>query len=256
MEKFGHEEVLHTRKEKRHFGQKIFKLWGEKHEEERPVADSGLATFNKGNFIGQPERQNEDAAYYNPKEGIFGVFDGAGGMSGAAKASEIAVAVMREMVEDNIPESTDDMKEIMESINDTIYYDPASGHSTGVIGRVIEENGKKSLLYSSVGDSRIYLIRDGKAKQITIDEGSGNVIYNSLGRSSAEIKQAGKISLKKGDNIVFCSDGITGDFEKDFIPDDELAEIVEQSSSATKAANALIRRATKIDDRTALVVRV
>ena len=255
-EEYGKEEPLHTRGQKHHFGEKFLKIWGEKHEAERLIADSGVASFNKGNLIGHPERRNEDATYYNPKAGIFAVFDGAGGMNGAARASGIAAAVLRESVEDATPENTEDMADIMESINDAIHYDQTAGHSTGVVGRVLEKNGQKSLLYASVGDSRIYLIRNGKARAITIDEGSGNIIYNSLGRETAKIKQVGEIPLKKGDNIVFCSDGITGDFEKDFIPDEELAKIVEHASSAAQATNALIKRATKIDDRTALVVRV
>ena len=193
----------------RRLGQKVVRIFGERLKDERLIADSGVAT-EKG-----PRSQNEDNSYYNPKEGIVGVFDGTGGLEKATKASTIATYVMREEIEDSVPETVEDMRLMMESMNDAIYYDPASGHSTAAIGRVIENKGQKSILYSSVGNSRIYLIRNDKAKQITTDEGSGDVLYNSLGRQNADIKQVGKISLQKGDYIVFCTDGVANDSESE-----------------------------------------
>ena len=235
----------------RHRGQRIFRIWGERLKDERLIADSGVATETA------PGRQNEDGTYYDPKNGVFGVFDGAGSLEGAAiKAPEIAVGVMRDEVEESAPETVEEMKQMMESMNDTIHYDPASGHTTAAVGRVLEKNGQKSLLYSSVGNSRIYLIREGKAKQITVDEGSGDVLYNSLGRPVADIKQAGIISLKKGDQVVFCTDGIANDSESESLSDEDIARIVTRAGDATKAAHNLVKKSPKKDDRTALVVEV
>ncbi len=235
----------------RHRGQRIFRIWGERLKDERLIADSGVATETA------PGRQNEDGTYYDPKNGVFGVFDGAGSLEGAAiKAPEIAVGVMRDEVEESAPETVEEMKQMMESMNDAIHYDPASGHTTAAVGRILEKNGQKSLLYSSVGNSRIYLIREGKAKQITVDEGSGDVLYNSLGRPVADIKQAGIISLKKGDQVVFCTDGIANDFESESLSDEEIARIVTRAGDATKAAHNLAKKSPKKDDRTALVVEV
>ena len=59
-----------------------------------------------------------------------------------------------------------------------------------------------------------------------------------------------------GDRIVFCSDGITGDYEPDLISNDEVASVVERAKTAEQAARDLIAISTKIDDSTAMVVEV
>lgn len=247
-----------TRKGHQRLGERVlgFNSWGEKYEKERLIADAGAACLNKGNLVGRPERRNEDAMYYNLQDGIFGVFDGAGGMYGGERAANLAVAVVKNMVGTKKPERAEDLAKILQTASDTLYYDPAAGNATSVMGRVIEKNGDKSLIYASIGDSRIYLVRNEIATQITRDEGYGNVVYNALGAEDASVSQIGVLDLKKGDRLVFCSDGITGDYEKDFIPDAEFGVIVGRAKSAKQAADALAKRATKIDDRTAVVVEV
>ncbi|RYC74997.1 hypothetical protein G3RUM_00278 [Candidatus Nanosyncoccus alces] len=220
------------------------------------IRDSGLAMVDKGTIAGEQGRQNEDAAYYNPALGLFAVFDGAGGMGGAARASELGVEATNQMISQKVPERAEDLADILRVASDAIKHDPAAGYSTGVIGKIVEREGKKSLMYASVGDSRIYVVRGKEAIQLTQDEGWGNKITNSLGLNECRVKQMGEFSLRGGDRIVFCSDGITGDYEPDFIPDDEFARIVKKAATADLAAWALANRATKRDDRTAIVVQV
>lgn len=239
-----------------HFGHKILKLLGENHESNRAVIEFGTASFNKGILIDDPRRQNEDAIYCNPESAVFGIFDGEDNVNNAMKASEIAATVARESVEDAAPEDTDDMAEMVESINDAVYYDQTAGHSTGTIGRVIIKNGKKFLLYASIGDSRIYLVRDGDARQITTDENEKNANPNTLGKSMVSIRQIGEIPLKQNDCVVFCSNGVTDNFDHDFVSSKEFATTITHSSSASHAANALIKKSTVPDDRTAIVVKV
>ena len=225
-------------------------------------SDSGKVTLNKGELTGDHERKNEDAVYYNPEDGIFGVFDGAGGVEGGARASELASRVVGAIVKEKkdlgqrLPERPADLTEMLLQANDTVWHDTEAGISTATIGRVVGGFGGKKLIWASVGDSRIYLVRDGDAKQITTDEGVGNQIWNYLGSDAMWAKQAGEVPLKNGDNIVFCSDGVTGDFEDDFIPNREFAAIVSNAKTAEEAGEKLVLRATKTDDRTAVVVRI
>lgn len=223
---------------------------------ERVVADAGVAMLNKGDLIGNPERLNEDAAYVDAENGVFGVFDGAGGEAGGALASNLALRSMRQAVAERPPESTDDLARMMYTANSVICNNPQAGYSTGVIGRILGHGRQKKMIYASVGDSRIYLVRHDKATQLTRDEGQGNVIDNSFGDRGMRLKQLYEVALQKGDRVVLCSDGITGDFAKDFIPDDEIGYLVGRAENAEVAANNLVRRATKIDDRTAVVVEV
>ncbi len=247
-----HAEAEEKRKENEGRGKEIFEIYNQK-----IIRDAGARTANKGNLIGNPDRINEDAAYYDPSKALFGVFDGAGGMGGASRASNLASGVVAEAVREKTPESIEDLINILNSAQNTIKYDPKAGYSTAVLGKIIEKDGKKRLLWASIGDSRIYLVRKNMpAFQITEDEGEGNQITNALGAPNGRINEFGEVPLQDGDRILFCSDGITGDFEKDFIPNEELANIVLNAKTADDAATALINRATKIDDRTAIVAQV
>lgn len=223
---------------------------------EKLVVDAGALTLNKGILIGDRMRKNEDAAYYSPEAGLFAVFDGAGGERGAAQASGIALDMLNRMSEKRMPRTAMDLKRIAEEINDAVAKDEKAGYTTGVFGKIVEDEDGKRLAYVSVGDSRIYVVRGEKLIQVTRDEGEGRMLYNSLGREQANVKQYGDFPLMAGDRIVFCSDGITGDVEKDFIPDEEFVGIVRGAETATDAAKGLIKRATKKDDRTAIVAEV
>ena len=243
-------------RENREVGRRFFEIFNR----EPLVKAVGARTLNKGALTGERGRQNEDGAYCNSNTGVFAVFDGAGGGGkDPARASQLAVKVTDAMVEEKTPRTRDDLAEILEKANETIINDPEAGVSTAVIGKIRDDGDHKTLVYASVGDSRIYLVREGedRAKQITRDEGTENYIYNFLGDNNAfNMRQTGEELLQDGDRLVFCSDGITGDFAIDFIPDKEFAHIVKSADTPDEAALALIRRATKMDDRTAVVVEV
>ena len=223
-------------------------------ERDPNVKDAGLATLNEGYLTGNPNRVNEDAVYYNPEMGLFGVFDGAGGERGAALASGLARDTMIRAADQGVPKTVQELAQILADANEEI---AGRGVSTAVIGRILEKDGRKALLWASVGDSRIYLVRNGvkDAVQVTKDEGEGNRLWYGLGHNF-RVRQFGELPLMDGDRVVFCSDGVTGDYEPDFIPNDEFASIVGGAETADLAAWSLINRATKRDDRTAIVVEV
>lgn len=242
--------------EVKEIGRKSFEVFNK----EPLVKSVGARTRKKGDLTGETGKKNEDNAYRNSDAGVFAVFDGAGGGGNdPARASEIAVLVTDTMVKEKIPKTSNDLAAILTTASESIQYDPGAGISTAVIGKIRDDGDHKTLVYASVGDSRIYLVRRGEidAIQITQDEGEGKYIYNALGDGNLfKMKQVGEVSLQDGDRIVFCSDGITGDYAKDFIPNDEFASIVKSAGTPDEAAIALIDRATKMDDRTAIVVEV
>ena len=233
--------------------ERIKSKFAEIFERDPVIKDAGLAMLNKGDLMGNPNRINEDAAYYNPEIGMFGVFDGAGGMRGAALASQIGRDTVARKVSERAPETPYELGQILVEANKATV---GKGYSTAVIGRILETREGKDLVYASVGDSRIYVVRGNQAILLTEDEGYENRITNALGIENCRVRQTGEFSLLKGDRVVFCSDGVTGDFEPDFIPDDEFASIVGGAATADLAAWSLINRATKRDDRTAIVVEV
>lgn len=223
------------------------------------VKSSGAYTINKGDLIGRPERRNEDSCFNDPQDGLFGVFDGMGGHADGAKASETAALELMKFINERPIRTQNDLHVVLKRMSTAVRQETrGKGGATAVLGQIIENVGQKYLLYAWAGDSRIYHVRNGVAKQITKDEGNRNVVTNYLG-IPAELEkpiQSGILPLAEGDHLMFCSDGITGDVEKDFIPNRELAAIIENATSTDEAAKNLTRRATKNDDRTAIVVEI
>lgn len=216
------------------------------------------------------DKTGEDMKLVLADKAVFGVFDGAGGMGGGRDASRVATDVIEQAV-DQLgidPKSGEDLAKLLNYASRGVDKLNAKngGHSasTGVLARIIErDDGQKSLAYASVGDSRIYVVdAGGAATQITKDEGFENYITNCLGGSEKmgpwdeRTKQFGEISLRDGDRIVLCSDGITGDRGSDLMGPEELAAYVHETGNTAEAAEALVENARKNDDRTAIVVEV
>jgi serine/threonine protein phosphatase PrpC len=235
------------------------------YEMSRSQAKIGMLANNPGERL--PADYSEDAIFASPEKGLFAVFDGAGGYkkeTGAPRiASQTAVQKLQEISNGYNLENEGHIAWAMNSISAAIAANPNAGVSTGVIAKVIETNGAKKLAYASVGDSRIYIVRQNSiAHQITIDEGEGNRITNALGaipnREASDncTKQFGMVDLWPGDRIVLCSDGITGDRPEETMSDNQIANIVGLAWNSQQAAAELVESARKIDDRSAIVLEV
>ncbi len=127
---------------------------------------------------------------------------------------------------------------------------------------------------SHVGDSRCYLVRNGRARQITQDHtlvneqrkvglisaeeiassDSRHVLLRSLGPELFVSPETTAVSLQAGDTLVLCTDGL-----HDELPEAELAAIVTQKKPPEELARELVARAVEIDggdNTTAQVIRV
>ena len=127
----------------------------------------------------------------------------------------------------------------------------------------------------NVGDSRCYLLRGGRLRRVTrdhtvaqemhdtdpdsrIDVDNGpysHVLTNAVGGGVGEPHpDATRLSLRPGDVIMMCSDGLTGE-----VPDKRIHEVLASGGSAEELAAELIERAVRAgghDNITALVARV
>lgn len=112
-------------------------------------------------------------------------------------------------------------------------------------------------LVGHVGDSRAYLIRDGKIAQLTRDHswvadrvrqgllsedeakqhGWRNVITNALGTGPSVRLELSALVLRPGDRLLVCSDGLTL-----LLPDDLILKVV-LSAAPEDAVAELLRRA-------------
>jgi protein phosphatase len=125
-----------------------------------------------------------------------------------------------------------------------------------------------------VGDSRTYLLRDGKLTRITSDHSlverlvqagqidredvydhpSRNLIYRSLGAGRAEVDvDIFTERLQPGDALLLCSDGLW-----EMVRDLQLTNILTEVDDLNETVNLLIQRANENggeDNITAVLVR-
>ena len=129
-------------------------------------------------------------------------------------------------------------------------------------------------IVSHVGDSRCYLVRGGKARQITQDHTwvneqrkmglisagemaeseSRHVLIRSLGPEMFVSPDTTALTLQPGDVLVLSTDGL-----HDEMSDKAIAAIVSQNKNVDEIARELVTRAVEIDgndNTTAQVIRV
>jgi protein phosphatase len=129
-------------------------------------------------------------------------------------------------------------------------------------------------IVSHVGDSRCYLVRNGKAKQITQDHTwvneqrkmgiisagemaesqSRHMLIRSLGPEMFVSPDTTALTLQAGDVLVLCTDGL-----HDEMSDAAIAQIVSQNKNIGEIARELVARAVEIDgndNATAQVIRI
>lgn len=203
----------------------------------------------------------QDSMFADSRTGIYGVFDGVGGAVNGSRASQAAARAIAEW--STVPQLSEAycsgryLAEVLDWVNDRVCREGGGGQTTASLVKIGKIDGKKYLSFAQVGDSRIYIVNKyGEARMITKDEGFRNRITNSLGASYGKTcKQYNEDSiwLEPGDRVVVCSDGITGDRQPDLMSDETIGAIVSKAKSPRQACEELLRRATKIDDRSVIV---
>lgn len=127
---------------------------------------------------------------------------------------------------------------------------------------------------ANVGDSRTYLVRDGKIERVTRDHSlverlvemeqitpdevydhpSRNLIYRSLGAGHSDVDvDIFHEKLKAGDTLLLCCDGLW-----EMIRDPDLLRIISETDDVEKASDLLISTANENggeDNITAVLVR-
>ena len=121
--------------------------------------------------IGRKRKQNEDAAWFDEKRGVFVVADGMGGHLAGEVASQMAIDAVRKMAARHKKPSVDLLKKTVLGAHERIYLH-AQGHAECAgMGTTISMmwRGGGYMYIAHVGDSRIYRLRDGHMEQITQD---------------------------------------------------------------------------------------
>ena len=198
--------------------------------------------------IGLVRENNQDALEYGSLDATARyavVCDGMGGANGGNIASKIAVEVIGSRMRDGFhPEMNNSSVEhllasAMATAN-TGVYDRAqqqpelTGMGTTVVAVLISDQVAH---ISHVGDSRLYLLRNGALSQVTRDHSvvqdlieSGQIteeeakshprkhfITRALGVRSEESGEYDELALQSGDRLLLCTDGLTNEVSTQLI---------------------------------------
>ncbi len=226
--------------------------------------------------VGQVREGNEDA--YLVADSVVAVADGMGGHLAGEVASATALEPLRNLDGRIFPDSTaaltalrDAVVAANETVSEMAEKEPSyRGMGTTLTAALVE--GRR-LHVAHVGDSRAYLLRGGELSQLTddhtlvqhlIDEGQltheeaathpqRSIITRAIGVSPDIDVDAMTLELHPDDQILLCSDGLTG-----VVPDEDIARTLQETDDIDQALQVLVDQANAAggpDNITAVVLR-
>lgn len=217
--------------------------------------------------IGSKRSMNQDYMYCNTEpvgsfQNLLIVADGMGGHRAGDYASRLCVETMVQSLEKSAHKTPVSLfEETVTAANKAVFEESAShveyeGMGTTVVACTLEEN---TLYIANIGDSRLYLIRDGieqitddhslveeMVKQGNITESEArihpqkNIITRALGINEEVQADFFEIDVEQGDVIMLCSDGLSN-----MIEDEDMEYIVKNSDTLQTAAESLVARANE-----------
>ena len=223
--------------------------------------------------IGKIREKNEDSVLIAPELCLGAVADGMGGHNSGEIASNIAVSILRQTLSDlkdkkiTIPSNFErNLPHICRKVlyaawiaNKKIFNlareNPKRRGMGTTLSALYFENGLKCAAVH-IGDSRIYLYRNGALSQISKDhsyvmeqvqkglitkEEAGksriqNILTKALGLKSEILCDAILVKAQLGDIYVLCSDGVNKG-----LSDKEIEQIVQKNLSAGKLAHEIVK---------------
>lgn len=215
--------------------------------------------------VGRRRSENEDMVLVD--EPLFAVADGMGGHVFGEVAALTAIEALRAGFRSQ--PSVDSLVAAIKSANRAVIERAASdpryrGMGTTLVAAALvdnpdgDESGDDVIAIANVGDSRLYLLRDGELTQLTEDHSlvaelvrsnqlspeeavvhpDRNIITRSLGQWDDVDPDIQQLIPYRGDRLLLCSDGLT-----DEVREPEIAEILRTVADPTEAATGLVRAA-------------
>ncbi len=249
------------------------------------VDESHTRRFGVGGLsdVGRVRELNEDNWHWEPLDGdtaLYAVADGMGGHDRGELASQVAVETLFEVTRaelSGLEERTavalrDLMRRSFQKANRAVVATGAehdSNMGTTLCAALVHK--EVDAIIANVGDSRVYLFRDGELHQVSQDHSlvaylvqvgelseaearnhpSGNILVRSIGSVDEVEIDLYHLETKPGDRLMLCSDGLWGE-----VPDEELHATFIAHDNAQSACEALVDLANDHGgrDNTTLVV--
>ena len=232
--------------------------------------------------VGMIRAGNEDNfhAAADAAGGIFIVADGMGGHAAGEVASEMAVEILRDQLSS--------LRDLHDRGAAERVMNALRGANLAIYNRTVTETDKQGMgttasvliiagrryLIGQVGDSRVYLLRDGQLRQLTkdhsyvqeqVDAGFltpeqaryhpySNVITRCVGASDDVEPDTFAGEPRAGDTFLVASDGLTG-----MVDDRRLQQLLLSRAEVPRIVDSLIAEANGrggLDNITAIVVNV
>lgn len=213
--------------------------------------------------VGRKREHNEDAVLVVPELGLYAVADGMGGHAAGEVASALAIAAVKDRVEKEwskieqagAPGPQHKPSQVLEVLEEAVQaaclaiYSAAQEdrrhHGMGTTLSLLLVNASGGYI-AHVGDTRIYLLREGECHQLTIDH---SLVNEQVRRGKIARKDAGKVRYRNvitralgiqsqvrvdtlhldvlpGDRFLICSDGLHG-----YLRSGELQSLVREAAA-------------------------
>jgi serine/threonine protein phosphatase PrpC len=242
--------------------------------------------------VGRVRKTNEDAFVADLDVSLFCVADGMGGHDAGEVASALAIeaisAFIRRSAVDtdfswpygidrNLSYDANRLRTAIHLANRKIFRsaesnDDYNGMGTTIVGALV--NGEQ-MAVAHVGDSRLYLVRRGRIRQLTADDSWAatilahdprlnaadiakhpmrNVLTNVLGARDQVDVHVAEHDVEAGDVVLLCSDGLHGALD-----DTTIAQIATNQKDIQLATRQMVDAALDNggrDNVTALLIRI
>jgi len=192
---------------------------------------------------------------------LLAVSDGMGGAAFGEVAARLSIAAIRNALADRVlvapPERA--MTESIALANAAVWEAARSPERKGMGATLVAVlvHGLHAY-FTEVGDSRAYVLREGRLEQVSrdqsytqmlIDAGAlkpedvgtfpmKNVIVQAMGATASVDVPLRRLALRHGDRLLLCSDGLSG-----LVSNEAMSEILHRDSSAGDPVETLVAAA-------------
>ncbi len=238
--------------------------------------------------VGCVRANNEDNFGFDSRYGIFVVCDGMGGQAAGEVASKMGVDTVLDYFRREAARSggepangtkrssgAESLTGAIQLANRTIFEASQEKGQDGMGSTIVAALVRgTSLAIAHVGDSRIYLVRQGTIQQLTEDHSwvmeqvrlgyitreqaekseMQNIILRALGSKDAVDADVEDLVALPGDLLLMTSDGLTR-----HVKDGEILAIIQETASLEQACNSLVEAAKQRggdDNITCLLVKI
>lgn len=239
--------------------------------------------------IGKRRKQNEDSLFLDDRLGLYVVADGMGGHNAGEVASKLVVETIRDYIRqgqldgrvEKLVEADESLSKEARLLLGGIQLSNRIVHQTALSNEAYRGMGstvsavyftEKTFIVANVGDSLIYLIRDGEIEQLAVPHtliaeqaerdpenaellwgDFKHVLTRAMGVDDTVKADINEVPFFKDDMIVICSDGLT-----DKADAEEILKLVykQRSEKACKGLVDLANSRGGDDNITAIVLKV